>query len=149
MERITLAEYLYSKFYTSDEVQRHICEVIKNLARVGKIIYRHVRWAALEDMFGATGAINVQDEEVKKLDEYSNEKFVEVFSRNHLVKTVISEELGEPAHVDCGSPGDQFLLTLDPLDGSSNIDVDVTIGSIFGLFHRPDGFDSDQFRLPQ
>lgn len=148
-KRITLAEYLYSETHTRDECTRRVADVIKGIALVGKIIFRQVRWAGLEGMFGETGAVNVQGEEVKKLDEYSNDRFIEVFQRNRLIGSMISEEMGERLMIDGDDLSGNFLMTLDPLDGSSNIDVDVTIGSIFALFHRDGGFDNGIFKLPQ
>lgn len=149
MNRVTLAEYLYSETHTRDECVRRVADVIKGVALVGKIIFRQVRWAGLEGMFGETGAVNVQGEEVKKLDEYSNDRFIEVFQRNRLIGSMISEEMDERLMINGDQLAGNFLMTLDPLDGSSNIDVDVTIGSIFALFHREGGFDNGKFKLPQ
>ncbi|MFQ5607072.1 MAG: class 1 fructose-1,6-bisphosphatase [Candidatus Zixiibacteriota bacterium] len=149
MKRVTLSEYLYSETHQQDECVRRVADIVKCVALIGKIIFRQVRRAGMDSMLGDTGKINIQGEEVQRLDEYSNDRFIEVFQRNRLIGSLISEEMGERLKIEVDKPAGAFLMTLDPLDGSSNIEVDVTIGSIFALFHREGGFDNGGFKLPR
>ncbi len=142
MKNSTLSQYLSSPGFTSTAHCRRVSEIIKTLALAGKMISRQVREVWLDGMVGETGDENVHGEQVKKLDEYANEIFVELFRRNGQVGTLISEEMGEPVQVGIDDLAEEYLLTYDPLDGSSNIDVNVTIGSIFGLYRLPKGSHS-------
>jgi fructose-1,6-bisphosphatase I len=100
-------------------------------------LHDQVQAAALADMLGATGETNVQGEVVQKLDAAGSVIFVEVLSNSGRVAAMVSEELEDPV-----LPGDgddrTFIVHADPVDGSSNIDVAVSIGSIFGIWrHDP------------
>jgi len=136
MNKPTLTQFLSTIAHTTPECRR-ISDIILTIALAGKMISRQVREVWLDGMTGETGDENVHGEQVKKLDEYANEIFVELFHRNGQVGTLISEEMGEPVQVGADDLAENFLLTYDPLDGSSNIDVNVTIGSIFGLYRLP------------
>ncbi len=137
MKRTTLSQFINSVTDDSSKDSHRISDIIMTIALAGKMISRQVREVWLDGMVGETGTTNVHGEQVKKLDDFANEVFVELFRRNGLVGTLISEEMGAPVHVGSDDLAEEFLLTYDPLDGSSNIDVNVTIGSIFGLYRLP------------
>ncbi len=137
MKTSTLSQFLSSVTDKSSPHCVRTSDIIMTIALAGKMISRQVREVWLDGMVGETGETNVHGEQVKKLDEFANEVFVELFRRNGLVGTLISEEMGEPVQVGGDELAEEFLLTYDPLDGSSNIDVNVTIGSIFGLYRLP------------
>jgi fructose-1,6-bisphosphatase I len=109
-----------------------------------------VRAAGLADVLGWTGKTNVQGEEVQKLDEYANEVFCTVLSRRSHCAWIASEELDEPVP-GSGDPRAKYVVMMDPLDGSSNIDVNVSIGTIFAIGRAATGPVSsprDHFLVP-
>jgi fructose-1,6-bisphosphatase I len=89
--------------------------------------------SALDGLRGLTGAINVQGENVKKLDELGNSIFIEAFEYVDIVGAIISEEMEKPLITTPGSPSGKYLVLVDPIDGSSNLEVDCVIGSIFSI----------------
>jgi fructose-1,6-bisphosphatase I len=108
--------------------------LLNDLLSAAKIISREVNKAGLVGIIGLTGEVNVQGEEVQKLDEYANDVITRQMSKSGFVCTMASEEIPEPIPVKEGFEG-QYTLAFDPLDGSSNIDVNVNIGTIFSV-HR-------------
>lgn len=92
-----------------------------------------VRQAGLLDLYGLQGHTNVQGEEQKKLDVLANNSFIESLRRSQKVGTMVSEENEE---LVVGTPSGRYAAVFDPLDGSSNIDVNISIGTIFGIYRR-------------
>ncbi|MBM4361918.1 MAG: class 1 fructose-bisphosphatase, partial [Deltaproteobacteria bacterium] len=113
--------------------------LLNQLTLAAKIITARVRRAGLADLLGYTGETNVQGETVQKLDVVANETILTALRRRGHCAGVASEELDEPVFFP-GSTG-SYLVVTDPLDGSSNIDVDISIGTIFGIlrFDRGSG----------
>ena len=110
-------------------------------------IQQQVRQAALADNLGTTGETNVQNEIVQRLDKASSDIFVETLSQSGQVAAIGCEEIEMPVIVQ-GNTGDGYIVLMDPLDGSSNIDVAVTIGSIFGIWRKnPDETVNDDSLL--
>ena len=99
-----------------------------------KIVNRDVRKAGLVDILGEHGSTNIQGEEVKKLDVIANEEFMSSLKQSGDICAILSEESEEIIHVK-NSRG-KYIIAIDPLDGSSNIDANVTIGTIFSIFKR-------------
>jgi fructose-1,6-bisphosphatase I len=117
--------------------------LLSHICLVAKIMAREVGRAGLVDILGLTGTMNVQGEAVKKLDQFANDTFVQVFKESGLVCLLASEELEKPVQFPEKGSGGKYVLLIDPLDGSSNIDVNGTLGSIFSLYlskdlHHPD-----------
>ena len=112
--------------------------VIGAIADGARQVHAQVQAAGLAGVLGATGEINVQGEMVQRLDTAGSEIFVEVLSNSGRVAAVGSEELEKPVIVGEGEQHNYAVL-MDPLDGSSNIDVAVSIGSIFGIWRRNGG----------
>lgn len=112
--------------------------LLELLARCGKIIGSHVRASGLVDIVGATGQKNVFAEEVQKLDEYSNELLIKTLSASHLVSAIVSEEEEDAVHISDTTKG-KYIVYFDPLDGSSNIDTNAPIGTIFGIYDAEKG----------
>lgn len=101
-----------------------------------KIIEANVRQAGIRDVLGQTGASNVQGELVQKLDQIANETIVRCLGYRDNVGIMVSEEDDEPrVSKDVGEKG-RYIVLFDPLDGSSNIDVNVSIGTIFSIMQR-------------
>lgn len=110
-----------------------VSKVLESLTVAAKKISKDVNRAGLIELLGLTGDINVQGEEVKKLDAYSNKVFEEELGKSGVVAGYASEE--NEGVRDYGNSGD-YVASVDPLDGSSNIDVNVSIGSIFSVQKR-------------
>jgi fructose-1,6-bisphosphatase I len=110
-----------------------LTNLLSAIGLVGKTLARDLRIAGLLNMLGVTGDTNVQGESVKKLDQIANETFVEVLQRDGVAGALASEEMEKPVFV--ASPGrpSPYMVLFDPLDGSSNTDVNMPLGSIFSI----------------
>src|SRR5688500_15237246 len=104
-----------------------------------KMIESQVRRAGLAGILGSFGSVNVQGETQQKLDVYANEALIHCLSLRDSIGIIASEENEEPLVLRHDSPDAKYAIVFDHLDGSSNIDVAVTIGTTFALFRRPDG----------
>ena len=125
------------------EQQKHYPEatgdftsLLTQIALAAKIISREVNKAGLVNILGFTGEHNVQGEAVKKLDVFANEKMIEALSYSGRVCVMGSEEDAEPIHLPTGAPRGHYTVLFDPLDGSSNIEAAITIGTIFSIHRR-------------
>ncbi|MCX7760310.1 MAG: class 1 fructose-bisphosphatase [Hydrogenothermaceae bacterium] len=107
-----------------------------------KVIASHVRMAGLVDILGKAGKTNIQGEEVQKLDELANNLMIEYLSSSGEFFALASEELDEPIFPEEGKDA-KYVIAFDPLDGSSNIDVNVSIGTIFSIHKRVNSDSSD------
>jgi fructose-1,6-bisphosphatase I len=116
-------------------------DLVQSIGLAAKLISARVNRAGLAGMLGGTGETNVQGEFVQKLDVYANETFVRALEHRGHTAMIVSEESEGPVHVGEGWHSGRYVVTVDPLDGSSNIDVNATIGTIFGVFRRksPEG----------
>ncbi len=122
------------EFLREGSVPADLAAVLLRVAEGGARIAKELRLAGLAGILGSTGDTNVQGEAVKKMDVLSNEILVETFRRGGEVSIVASEEMDEPLVL----PGKGlFGVLLDPLDGSSNIDIDGCVGSIFSIRRLP------------
>ena len=109
--------------------------VIAAIAEGAGRVHEQVQAAALADVLGTTGKTNVQGEVVQKLDSAGSDIFVDALSRSGRVAAVGSEEIDE-AVIGDDDPRQTYIVQMDPIDGSSNIDVAISIGSIFGIWRR-------------
>jgi fructose-1,6-bisphosphatase I len=107
-----------------------------------KVIASHVRMAGLADILGMAGKKNIQGEEVQKLDEFSNNLLIQYLSQSGEFFALASEELDEPIFPEEGKDA-KYVIAFDPLDGSSNIDVNISIGTIFSVHRRVNSDVSD------
>ncbi len=117
--------------------------MVSGIALATKLIQSQVRRLGLTRIMGPAGAINVQGEVQQKLDVYANEALIHCISQRDSVGIVASEENEEPITLGHKSPNAKYAIVFDPLDGSSNIDVAVTIGTTFAIFRRPDDSKAD------
>ncbi len=109
-------------------------EIFGAVAEAAAQIAAKIRLAGLDDAYGAAGATNVQGEQQQKLDVFANEEMTEALRRCVAVRGLVSEEDEEPViFADRSEAGAGYVLSFDPLDGSSNIDVNVNVGTIFGV----------------
>jgi fructose-1,6-bisphosphatase I len=116
---------------------------MNRIALAGKLIARRLSRAGLmEGALGFTGEVNVQGETVKKMDVYANEVFISVFKQSGLVCRLASEEMEKPYYIPENCPIGRYTLLYDPIDGSSNIDININVGSIFSI-RQQEGEDLD------
>jgi fructose-1,6-bisphosphatase I len=123
-----------------EESQKHpaigeLGTLIAQLGFTGKALAREMRRAALVGELGLVGERNATGDAQKKLDVYSNEVVVDLFSATGQVAAIASEELEDVKHIQCGPEG-KYILCTDPLDGSSNTDINGALGTIFGFYRR-------------
>ena len=137
VKRTTLQQYVDSNW---ENVSRNngLGSVVMTIADGAAKVQEQVQQAALADALGATGETNVQGEIVQRLDSASSDIFVETLSRCGQVAAIGCEEIERPVIVE-GDVANGFIVLMDPLDGSSNIDVAVSIGSIFGVWQKNPG----------
>jgi len=109
--------------------------LLVQIGLAGKILTRDLRRAGLLDILGATGETNVQGEAVKKLDTIANETLIKVFQHTGLVCALASEEMEKPLFLSENWPHGKYMLLFDPLDGSSDTDVNMPMGTIFSVLH--------------
>ena len=133
-QRTTLQEYVSRERGQNQGLEA----VIMAIAEGARRIQQQVQQAALIDALGVTGEVNVQGEIVQRLDTASSDTFVETLSQSGHVAAIGCEEIENPVIVE-GEVADGYIVLMDPLDGSSNIDVAVSIGSIFGIWKRRPG----------
>ena len=133
---VTIERHLLEKQMQHPGARGELTNLLYDIALVGKLIAREVTKAGLVDILGETGVVNVQGEEVQKLDEFANQCFIRVLERGGRVCVMGSEEAEDPIPVPPAyDPGD-YVVLFDPLDGSSNIDANVSIGSIWSIYKR-------------
>ncbi len=113
--------------------------LLSGITMATKLIQAKVRRAGLTDILGEQGDINVQGEVQQKLDIYANEVLVHCLSARESIGVLASEENEKPMLVHKGSENANYAVVFDPLDGSSNIDVNVSVGTTFSILRRPEG----------
>jgi len=113
--------------------------LVSGISLATKMIEAQVRRAGLGGILGSHGEVNVQGEVQQKLDVYANEALIHCLSLRDSIGIIASEENEEPIVLRHDSPDAKYAIVFDPLDGSSNIDVAVTIGTTFAIFRRPEG----------
>ncbi len=111
-----------------------LSQLLRDIALAGKIVNREINRAGLIGVSGAFGVQNVQGEEQQKLDVIANIRFIRALRNGGEVCAIISEE--EEDVIDLSNPKGRYVVAIDPLDGSSNIDVNVSIGTIFSIYRR-------------
>jgi len=134
----TLGEFIIehqSSFkYTSGELSR----LINSIRLAAKVVNYEVNKAGLVDILGAACDTNIQGEDQQKLDVYANEKFIQTLVNRNIVCGIASEE--EESYISINSNDqnhqNKYVVLMDPLDGSSNIDVNVSVGTIFSIYRR-------------
>lgn len=139
----TLSRHVLQQLQSFGPEAQDISALMNRIALAGKLIARRLSRAGLvEDALGFTGRTNVQGEEVKKMDIYSNDVFISVFKQSGLVCRLASEEMDEPYYIPENCPIGRYTLLYDPIDGSGNVDINLNVGSIFAI-RRQTGEDLD------
>jgi len=134
---LTLDEFTIQQLRDFPQATGELSGLLRDIGLAAKRVNVEVNKAGLVDILGDTGSINVQGEEVKKLDEFANDQFVGVLRHGISCAGIASEELDDiVVFNDEISNNSKYICMFDPLDGSANIDVNVSIGTIFSVYRR-------------
>ncbi len=134
---LTLTQHIQRRQRDHPEATGQLSSLLTQIGVAGKLIQSQVRRAGLVEVWGETGQTNVQGERVQKLDRISQDALVEVLRRSECVAAMASEEENHIIEVPGDLAGD-YVVLFDPLDGSGNIDGNVSIGTIFSIYRRHD-----------
>ena len=133
----TLDEFTIQQLRDFPHATGELSNLLRNIGLAAKRVNVEVNKAGLVDILGDAGSINVQGEKVKKLDVFANDQFIRVLQHGISCAGIASEELDDfVAFTDAKSIHSKYVCLFDPLDGSGNIDVNVSIGTIFGVYRR-------------
>ncbi len=134
---LTLDEFTIQQVRQISNATGELSTLLRDIGLASKRINVEVNKAGLVDILGDAGSVNVQGEDVKKLDIYANDQFRGVLQHGISCAGIASEELDDYiAFDDTESKNSKYVCLFDPLDGSGNIDVNVSIGTIFGVYRR-------------
>lgn len=139
---MTVTEHILEEERENPEATGAFTSLLSELIVVAKIISREVNKAGIADILGYVGRRNVQGEEVHKLDEFANRTVIERMGHLGQLCAIASEENADLIKIPARYPKGNYVLICDPLDGSSNLDVNVSIGTIFSI-HRKITSDED------
>ncbi len=131
----TLGEFIVEKQHDFPHATGELTALISAIKLGAKIIHRDINKAGLVDILGASGVENVQGEQQMKLDLFANEKLKAALKARGIVAGIASEEEDEIVIFE-GVENGKYVVLMDPLDGSSNIDVNVSVGTIFSIYRR-------------
>lgn len=134
----TLGEFIIEHQEFFDYSTGELTKLINSLRLAAKVVNHEVNKAGLVDILGAAGETNIQGEQQQKLDVYANEKFIQTLTAREIVCGIASEENDDFITIK-GQKSDhtnKYVVLIDPLDGSSNIDVNVSVGTIFSVYRR-------------
>lgn len=132
----TLDRFLLERQRQFPQAKGEFTQLFQQLALAGKIIASRVNQAGLAGLLGHTGKVNVQGETVQKLDEFANDTLIRAIEGGGQVCLMASEENDDPIPIPTKYPKGRYVLMFDPLDGSTNIDVNISIGTIFSVHRR-------------
>jgi fructose-1,6-bisphosphatase I len=135
-EGTTLDRFIAESSKAHPEAQGKFSTLLRQVSLAARLVSARVNRAGLAGMLGETGEVNVQGEYVQKLDEYANNTFKRALEHAGCVCAIASEEDEGPSYVPERFHSGRYVFCMDPLDGSSNIDVNATIGTIFAVFRR-------------
>ncbi|HYK76822.1 MAG TPA: class 1 fructose-bisphosphatase [Daejeonella sp.] len=133
----TLGQFIIEKQNDFPYAKGELSRLLRDIGIAAKIVNREVNKAGLMDILGDAGTMNIQGECQKKLDVYANEQFISALQSGGECCIVASEENDEYVYIDGEvSKNAKYIVAIDPLDGSSNIDVNVAVGTIFSIYRR-------------
>jgi fructose-1,6-bisphosphatase I len=134
---VTLDEFIIRRQNEFDYATGELTGLLRDIGVAAKIVNREVNKAGLVNILGMDGSQNASGDTVQKLDLYANEKLIECLKNSGECAAIASEELEEFVAIpSIHGKQPKYLVVFDPLDGSSNIDVNVSVGTIFGIFRR-------------
>ncbi|TYA74422.1 class 1 fructose-bisphosphatase [Seonamhaeicola marinus] len=137
-QKQTLGEFIIQNQASFKYSSGELSSLLNSIRLAAKVVNHEVNKAGLVDIIGAAGDTNVQGEDQQKLDVYANEKFIQTLTKRNIVCGIASEE--EDSFITINSQDEnhrnKYVVLIDPLDGSSNIDVNVSVGTIFSIYRR-------------
>lgn len=138
----TLTQYIIEEQYTFAGARGQFTGLLNDIATACKKLASLTKKGALVGVLGTANSENIQGEIQKKMDIISNNVFLEALENNGHVAALASEEMETVYNLKAGKPRGSFLVTFDPLDGSSNMDVNVSVGTIFSILRAPVGIEN-------
>lgn len=134
---VTLGQFIIEKQADFPYEKGELSRLLRDIGIAAKIVSREVNKAGLASILGDAGAENIQGEQQKKLDVYANEQFLSALKCGGECCIMVSEENEESIHIQSEVSKDaKYIVALDPVDGSSNIDVNIPVGTIFSIYRR-------------
>ncbi len=134
---VTLGQFIVERQGEFEHASGEFSRLLSDLSIAAKIVNRELNKAGLVDILGDADTVNVQGEQVKKLDEFANDQFIAALKSGGECCAIVSEEDEEITIIDGEiSKNAKYIVCMDPLDGSSNIDVNVSVGTIFAVYKR-------------
>ncbi|QXV64268.1 class 1 fructose-bisphosphatase [Mucilaginibacter sp. 21P] len=135
----TLGQFIIEKQADFPYAKGELSRLLRDIGIAAKIVNREVNKAGLMDILGHANTVNIQGEEQQKLDIFANEQFISALTSGGECCIVASEETEDIIYLNSPSGGNaKYVVAIDPLDGSSNIDVNVAVGSIFSIYRKID-----------
>ncbi len=131
---LTLEEFIIRSQNRFEGATGELSQLLRDIGLAAKIVSREVNKAGITNLLGQHGSRNVHGESVKKLDVFADEQIMSALARSGIVSLMISEESNELIRLESSSG--KYIVFFDPLDGSSNIDVNVSVGTIFSIYMR-------------
>lgn len=146
-DSINLSQHVLQQLQSFSAEAQDLSNLMNRIALAAKLINRHLSRAGLmEGVLGLTNSTNVHGESVKKMDIYANDVMISVFKQSGLVYRLASEEMENPYYILENRSTSRYSLLYDPIDGSSNLDINMSLGSIFAIRQdeqTDEGSDSD------
>ena len=141
----TLGEFIIKNQSSFKYSSGELSSLINSIRLAAKVVNHEVNKAGLVDIIGPTGSHNIQSEKQQKLDVYANEKFINTLVNRNIVCGIASEEEESFITINSNDKNNQnkYVVLIDPLDGSSNIDVNVSVGTIFSIYRRQSKIGSE------
>ncbi|WP_448384162.1 class 1 fructose-bisphosphatase [Desulfosoma sp.] len=133
---VTVTEHLLRQQRLTPQATGAFTLLFNELVVAAKLINRELNKAGLNDIYGFTGETNVYGEQVQKLDDFAHRVLVRRLSQSEQLCAIASEEDADIIEIPSNVPRGPYILLMDPLDGSSNIDVNVSVGTIFSIRRR-------------
>jgi fructose-1,6-bisphosphatase I len=135
----TLGQFIIERQSDFPYAKGELSSLLRDIGIAAKVVNREVNKAGLVDILGEYGTTNIQGESVKKLDIYANEQFIAALGSGGETRAIASEENEDLIPITTKvSKNAKYMVCVDPLDGSSNIDVNVSVGTIFSIYRRTD-----------
>jgi fructose-1,6-bisphosphatase I len=131
----TLTDFILNRQREHQDATGAFSRILNDIGLASKIIHREINSAGLTDILGVAGNVNVQGEEQQKLDIFADEQFINAMHLGGEIAAVASEEQDDILVFDDREDA-KYIIAFDPLDGSSNIDVNIPVGTIFSIFKR-------------
>jgi len=131
---VTLEQFIIEKEKALPYATGEFSQLLRDLALAAKLVNFEIKRAGLVNVLGDTGTQNVHGESVQKLDVFANEQFIHALKLGEQVCVIASEENEE--YIPIENTEGRYVVIIDPLDGSSNIDVNISVGTIFSIYRR-------------